>query len=59
MRRGSNRTVQMEFAFNINDLLPDLITVVDDKLAPFRSRIKNDRLVSIDDFYVELIILHF
>lgn len=33
----------MEFAFNINDLLPDLITVVDDKLAPFRSRIKNDR----------------
>ena len=59
MRRGSNRTVQMEFAFNISDLLPDLITVVDDKLAPFRSRIKNDRLVSIDDFYVEMIILHF
>ena len=37
----------MEFAFNINDLLPDPITLVDDKLAPFRSRVKNDRLVII------------
>lgn len=33
----------MEFAFNINDLLLDPITLVDDKLGPFRSRIKNDR----------------
>ncbi|KAK2559268.1 Alpha-tubulin N-acetyltransferase [Acropora cervicornis] len=34
----------MEFSFNVNELLPDLITLVDDKLAPFRSRVKNDRL---------------
>lgn len=34
----------MEFPFNVNELLPDLITLVDDKLAPFRSRVKNDRL---------------
>ncbi|XP_020618071.1 alpha-tubulin N-acetyltransferase 1-like [Orbicella faveolata] len=33
----------MEFSFNINELLPDLITLVDDKLAPFRARVKNDR----------------
>jgi len=33
----------MEFAFNVNDLLPDNITLVDDKLAPFRSRVKSDR----------------
>lgn len=33
----------MEFSFNVNDLLPDTITLVDDKLAPFRSRVKNDR----------------
>ena len=35
--------VQMEFSFNVNNLLPDAITLVDDKLAPFRSRVKNDR----------------
>lgn len=33
----------MEFSFNVNNLLPDTITLVDDKLAPFRSRVKNDR----------------
>lgn len=33
----------MEFSFNVNDMLPDLITLVDEKLAPFRSRVKNDR----------------
>lgn len=33
----------MEFSFNINELLSDPITVVDDKLAPFRSRVKTDR----------------
>lgn len=33
----------MEFSFNVNNLLPDTITLVDDKLAPFTSRVKNDR----------------
>ena len=33
----------MEFSFNINELLPNPVTVVDDKLAPFRARVKNDR----------------
>lgn len=37
----------MEFSFNVNNLLPDTITLVDDKLAPFRSRVKNDRYVYI------------
>lgn len=37
----------MEFPFNINELLPDTITLVDDKLAPFRARVKNDRCVSL------------
>ena len=35
----------MEFPFNINELLPDSITVVDEKLAPFRNKVKFDRLV--------------
>lgn len=35
--------LNMEFPFNVNQILPETVTLVDENLAPFREKFKHDR----------------